>query len=61
MHGNNVSLDVEYCEEENKSIVPNNNETPVSPSTSPYIPISECFTGKTPVLTQQVSYFVLFN
>jgi hypothetical protein len=54
-----IDIDIVYCEEkDDKSIVPSsNNETPpVSPvSTSPYIPISECITGKTPILTAQVS------
>ncbi|CAH1370352.1 protein daughter of sevenless [Tenebrio molitor] len=52
-----IDIDIVYCEEkDDKSIVPSsNNETPpVSPvSTSPYIPISECITGKTPILTAQ--------
>ncbi|RZC36124.1 daughter of sevenless [Asbolus verrucosus] len=54
---NTLDNDVDFCEEkDDKHDVPNsNNETPpVSPvSTSPYIPISECITGKTPFLNSQ--------
>ncbi|EFA02351.1 protein daughter of sevenless [Tribolium castaneum] len=49
-----LDRDITFCEEKDDKSHANNETPPVSPvSTSPYIPISECITGKTPILTPQ--------
>lgn len=62
---NTIDRDITYEEEKedkHQIIMSNNGIPPISPvSTSPYIPISECITGKTPILTAQVSFRRLGN
>lgn len=56
------SSDVEIVEEheEKVPIEDGNDSPPVTPiSSGPYIPISECFTGRSPILEPQVKHSMI--